>query len=78
MFYPCATLHRQTDSTAVVKNWSGRKGLQYLETLTTMEKEMHNTLEAYLRHYQISLSLNTMRQLNHYNSENYTNMMTKM
>ena len=25
----------QTDKLALVKNWLGRKGLQYLETLTT-------------------------------------------
>ena len=35
----------QTDKLALVKNWLGRKGLQYLETLTNMEKEMCNTLE---------------------------------
>ena len=33
------------DKLAVVKNWLGRKGLQYLETLTTAEKETCNTLE---------------------------------
>ena len=35
----------QTDKLALVKNWLGRKGLQYLETLTTTEKETCNTLE---------------------------------
>ena len=35
----------QTDKLALVKNWLGRKGLQYLETLMTVEKEMCNTLE---------------------------------
>ena len=35
----------QTDTLAVVKNWLGRQGLQYIETLMTMEKEMCNTLE---------------------------------
>ena len=35
----------QTDKLAVVKNWLGRKALQYLETLMTTEKEMCNTLE---------------------------------
>ena len=35
----------QTDKLALVKNWLGRKGLQYLETLTAMEKETCNTLE---------------------------------
>ena len=35
----------QTDKLALVKTWLGRKGLQYLETLTTAEKETCNTLE---------------------------------
>ena len=35
----------QTDKLALVKNWLGRKGLQYLETMTTTEKETCNTLE---------------------------------
>ena len=35
----------QTDKLVLVKNWLGRKGLQYLETLTTAEKETCNTLE---------------------------------
>ena len=35
----------QTDKLALVKNWLGREGLQYLETLKTTEKETCNTLE---------------------------------
>ena len=35
----------QTDKLAVVKNWLGRKDLQYLKTLMTVEKETCNTLE---------------------------------
>ena len=35
----------QADKLALVKNWLGRKGLKYLETLTTTEKETCNTLE---------------------------------
>ena len=50
----------QMDKLAAVKNWLGRKGLQYLEALMTMEREVCNTLE---KHYNISLNLNTMRQL---------------
>ena len=38
----------QADKLAVVKNWLGRKGLQYLETLTHVEKEMCNKLEGLL------------------------------
>ena len=36
---------QQADKLAQVKNWLGRKGLQYLETLTNAEKETCNTLE---------------------------------
>ena len=32
----------QADKLALVKNWLGRKGLQYLETLMTAEKETCN------------------------------------
>ena len=35
----------QTDKLALVENWLGRKGLKYLETLITAEKETCNTLE---------------------------------
>ena len=35
----------QMDKLALVTNWLGRKGLQYLEMLTTAEKETCNTLE---------------------------------
>ena len=35
----------QEDKLALVKNWLGRKGLQYLETLTNTEKETCNMLE---------------------------------
>ena len=35
----------EAEKLAVVKNWLGRKGLHYLETLTTEEREMCNMLE---------------------------------
>ena len=35
----------QADKLALAKNWSGRKGLQYLKTLTTAEMGTCNTLE---------------------------------
>ena len=35
----------QADKLALVKNWLGMKGLQYLETLMTTEKETCNILE---------------------------------
>ena len=68
----------QTDKLALVKNWLGRKGLQYLETLMTMEKETCNTLECLFETLKTSLSYSTMRQLNHFNLESYIGMMMKM
>ena len=35
----------EAEKLAVVKNWLGRKGLHYLETLTMAEREMCNTVE---------------------------------
>ena len=34
---------QEADKIAMVKNWLGRKGLHYLETLTANEKEACNT-----------------------------------
>ena len=34
-----------TDTLVVVRNWFRRKGLQYLETLMTREKDTCNTIE---------------------------------
>ena len=36
---------QETDKIAVVKNWMGRKGLHYIESLTEREKERCGTLE---------------------------------
>ena len=36
---------QETDKIAVVKNWLGRKGLHYIESLTEGKKEACNTLE---------------------------------
>ena len=35
----------EVENLAVVKNWLGRKGPHYLETLTLAEREAHNTLD---------------------------------
>ena len=35
----------QTEQLAIIKNWLGRKGLQFIESLTQMEKERCNTTE---------------------------------
>ena len=48
---------QQAHKLALVKHWLGRKGLQYLETLMTTEKETCNTLE----HHLISLNPSTMK-----------------
>ena len=36
---------QEPDKIAMVKNWLGRKGLHYIETLMASEKEACNTLE---------------------------------
>ena len=36
---------QEADKTAMVKNWLGRRGLQYIESLMTSEKEACNTLK---------------------------------
>ena len=68
---------QQTDKLALVQNWLGRKGLQYLETLTNAEKETCNTLEG-LFETLISLNPSTMKWSSHFNSENYIGMRKKM
>ena len=55
----------QPDKLALVKTWLGRKGLQYLETLMTAEKEMCNTLEGVLE-----MLSNKFRKLYWHNEEN--------
>ena len=35
----------EAEKVAVVKNWLGRKGIHYLETLMPAEKEACNTLD---------------------------------
>ena len=69
----------QTGKLAALKNWLGRKGLQYLNTLMTMEKETWNTLEGQFETLtKITLSHSTMRQLNHSNLESCIDMMMRM
>ena len=68
----------ETDKLAVVKNWLGRKGLQYLETSTTAEKETYNSLEGLFKTLSNKFKPQYMRQLSHYNIESYTDMMRKM
>ena len=68
----------QTDKLALVKNWLGRKGLQYLETLTTTEKETCNTLEGLFKiltnkfklQYNETIKLLQFRKLCTYEDEN--------
>ena len=38
---------QEPDKIAMVKNWLGRKGLHYIETLMASEKEACNTLEGF-------------------------------
>ena len=76
----------QTDKLAVVKNWLGRKGLQYLETLTTAEKQMCNTLEGLFEtlsnkikpHYNETIKSLQFRKLYRYDEENVEEWMGRL
>ena len=68
----------QTDKFALVKNWLGRKDLQYLETLMTAEKETCNTLEGLFEtlsnkfkpQYNVTIKSLQFRKLYRYDNEN--------
>ena len=76
----------QTDKLALVKNWLGRKGLQYLETLTTTEKETCNTLEGLFNtltnkfkpQYNETIRLLQFRKLCRYEDENVEEWMGRL
>ena len=62
---------------AMVKNWLGRKGLHYIESLTEAEKQACDTLQGQIDTLAKTLGLNIMRQSNPCNSDNYVDMMGK-
>ena len=76
----------QTDKLVLVKNWLGRKGLQYLETLTTAEKETCNTLEGlfdtlYIKfkpQYNETIKLLQFRKVYWYEDENMEEWMGRL
>ena len=76
----------QTDKLAVVKNCLGRKGLQYVETLMTMEKETCNTLEGLFEtlsnkfkpQYNETITSLQFRKLYRYNDENIDGWMGRL
>ena len=76
----------QTDKLAVVKNWLGRKGLQYLETLMTAEKETCNTLEGLFEtlsnkfkcQYNETIKSPQFRKLHIYDEENVDEWMGRL
>ena len=76
----------QTDKLALVKNWLGRKGLHYLDTLTTTEKETCNTLEGIFNtltykcklQYNKTIKLLQFRKLCRYEDENIEEWMGRL
>ena len=76
----------QTDRLALVKNELGRKGLQYLETLTITEKETCNTLEGlfdtltnkFKLQYNETIKLLQFRKLCRYEDENVEEWMGRL
>ena len=71
---------------ALVKNWLDRKGLQYLETLTTAEKEKYNSLEGLFEtlsnkfkpQYNKTVKSLQFRKLYHYADENVEEWMGRL
>ena len=76
----------QTDKLALVKNWLGRKSLQYLEALMTAEKETSNTLEGLFEtlsnkfkpQYNETIKSLQFRKLNRYDDENVEEWMQRL
>ena len=76
----------QTDKLAVVKNWLGRKGFQYLETLMVVEKETCNTLECLFEtlsnkfkpQYNKTIKSLQFRKLYQYDEENVEEWMGRL
>ena len=74
----------QTDILAVAQNWLERRGLQYLETLMTVEK--HNTPEGlfetlsnkFKTHYNETIKSLQYRKLYRYNEENVEEWMGRL
>ena len=55
----------QTERIAFIKNWLGRIGLQFLETLTHTEQERCNTMKGLFTTLKINLNHNIMKASNH-------------
>ena len=68
----------QAEKLAVVKNWLGRKGLQYLDTVTTAKKEMCNTLEGLFERLSNKFKPQYNETIKSLQLENYADMMMKM
>ena len=76
VIFTCNT-HEQ-EKIAMIKNWLDRKGLHYIESLTEVEKQACGTLQGLIDTLaKKNLGLNTIRQSNPCNSDNYIDMMGK-
>ena len=69
--------HEQ-EKIVMVKNWLGRKGLHYIESLTETEKQVCGTLQWLIDTLAKKLGLNITRQSDPCNSDNYVDMMGKI
>ena len=58
----------QTGKITSIKKWLGRKGLQFLETLTQKEQKGCNTTEGLFTMLNKSSNHNIMKASNHYSS----------
>ena len=69
---------QEQDKMAIVKNWLGRKGLYYIESLTEGEKQACNTLQALFDTLAAKFNHSLMRQLSHCNLGSYTHSRAKV
>ena len=53
---------QEPDKIAMIKNWLGRKGLHYIETLMASKNKTCNTLKGLFDMLATKLNLNTMKQ----------------
>ena len=68
----------QAKQLVMVKNWLGRKGLQFLKPLTIEEKIICDILMGYLKHSIVNTDYNSMRQSSHCNPGHCVEMMGRM
>ena len=68
---------QEQDKIALVKNWLGRKGLHYIESLTEAEKQACSTLQGLFDTLARNLDHNSMKPSSHCSLENCIDLRVK-